>query len=96
MDHAYGIELSHIFKIPSISNEKPSILIGNIRFWSKKAIFQIKKFEILGFLHVEFETLCISSEIQGKKNWNFDWKAGTKMIITFGGCCTEYNLGRAA
>ena len=50
MDHTYGIELSYIFKIPSISNEKPSILIGNIRFQSKKAIFQIKKFEILGIL----------------------------------------------
>ena len=48
MDHTYGIELSYIFKIPSISNVKSSILIRNIRFQSKKAIFQIKKFEILG------------------------------------------------
>ena len=40
--HTYGIRLSHIFEIPSISNEKPSIsmeipsiLIKNLGFRSK-------------------------------------------------------------
>ena len=80
MNHTYGIRLSHIFEIPSISNgklsisnEKPSLWIGNIRFRSKKAIFQIKKFEILGFLRIEIEMLGISSEVLGmSKTWNFD------------------------
>ena len=69
-DHMYGIRLSHIFEIPSISNEKsstsnekPSICIGNLVFRSKNPVFQIKNFEILGFLHIEFEILGNSTEI---------------------------------
>ena len=47
----YGIQLLHIFEIPSISNEKPgisikipSISIENIRFRSKYWVFRIRKF----------------------------------------------------
>ena len=66
----YGIRLSHIFEIPSISNEKPSISIKipsisikNLGFRSKYQVFRIRNFEILGFSHLEFEILDISSEI---------------------------------
>ena len=66
----YGIRLSHIFEIPSISNEKPSISIEiaiisikNLRFRSKYQVFRIRNFEILGFSHLEFEILPNLSEI---------------------------------
>ena len=66
----YGIRLSHIFEIPSISNEKPSISIEiaiisikNLRFRSKYQVFRIRNFEILGFSHLEFEILRNLSEI---------------------------------
>ena len=65
--YTYEIRLSHIFEIPSISNEKPgisvetpSISIGNFRFRSKYWVFRIKYFEILGFEHYEREILSIS------------------------------------
>ena len=71
----YGIRLSHIFEIPSISNEKPSIsiiipniLIENLGIRSKYWVFQFRNFEILGFSRLEFEILGIS------KTWNFDFK----------------------
>ena len=35
MESEYGIRLSHILEIPSISNEKPSISIKNLGFRSK-------------------------------------------------------------
>ena len=65
----YGIKLSHIFETPGISNE-------NLVFQSKYVVFpsitldfdrntgiRIRNFEILGFSHLEFEILVISSEI---------------------------------
>ena len=62
--------MSHIFEIPSISNEKPSvsieipsIWIENLGFRSKYEVFRFRNFEILGFSHLEFEILGISSEI---------------------------------
>ena len=67
-----GIRLSHIFEIPSISNEKLSISIEilsisikNLEFRSKYQVFRIRNVEILGFSHFEFEILGISSEIPG-------------------------------
>ena len=76
----YGIRLSHIFEITTISNEKPSISIEipsisikNLGFRSKYQVFRIRNFEILGFSHLEFEILGISSEIPSiSKTWNFD------------------------
>ena len=69
----YRIQLSHIFEIPSISNEKPSIsikipsiLIENLEFQLKYQVFPVRKFEILDFSHPEFEIRGIS------KTWNFD------------------------
>ena len=66
----YRIRLSHIFEISSISNEKPSISremasisTKNLGFQSKCEVFRIRNFEILGFSHLEFEILGISSEI---------------------------------
>ena len=63
----YGMQLSHVFEIAGISDEKLSIssekhiiLIENLGFRSKKPVFQIKKFEILGLSHIESK---ISSEI---------------------------------
>lgn len=62
----YGIQFSTSFKIPSISNEKlnisnkeSSISIENLVFRSKNLVFQIEKFEILGFSPIEFEILGI-------------------------------------
>ena len=53
-DNYYGRQLSHIFDIPSISNEKPSISIEipiisikNLEFRSKYHVFRIRNFEIL-------------------------------------------------
>ena len=70
MTHEYGIRLSHIFGLPSISSEKPSISIEmpsisieNLGFRSKYWVFRFRNFEILGFSHLEFEILGISSEI---------------------------------
>ena len=67
-----GIRLSHIFEIPSISNEKLSISIEilsisikNLEFRSKYQVFRIRNVEILGFSHFEFAILGISSEIPG-------------------------------
>ena len=40
----YGIRFSHIFEIPNIPNEKPSILIGTFGFRSKNLVFPIKIF----------------------------------------------------
>ena len=62
--------MSHIFEITRISNEKPSIsdeipniLIENLGFRSNYyTIFRIINFEILGFPHLEFVILGISSE----------------------------------
>ena len=79
MSQSYEIRFSHIFEIPSISNEKSSIsngktsiLIGTLGFWSKNLVFQIKIFEILGFPQTAFEILGISSKIPSisKKVWN--------------------------
>ena len=62
--------MSHIFKIPSILNEKlsisieiPSISIENLGFRSKYYVLRIRYFEILGFSHLEFEMLGISIEV---------------------------------
>ena len=56
MPNFYGIPLSHMFEMnsnsnekPSISNQKPCILIQNLEFRSKVLAFHIKKFKILGF-----------------------------------------------
>ena len=54
----YGIRLSHIFEIPSTSNEKPGISIK--MYFDQKPWISI---EILGFSHLEFDILGISSEI---------------------------------
>ena len=61
------IRLSHIFEIPSISNEKvsisnakPSYSIETFAFRSNNLVFQIKKCEILVFSHIQFEILGIS------------------------------------
>ena len=62
----YEILLSYIFEIPSISNEKPSISIGNFGLRSKNSVFQIINFEIPGFSLIEFETLSFS-----KKLWKY-------------------------
>ena len=44
----------------------------------------MRNFEILGFSHLEFEILVISSEIPSiSKTWNF---AGTEKIIIFLAC----------
>ena len=68
------MQFSHIFEKSIISIEKVSISNEkNLVFRSKNPVFQIKKFEILGFLHIEFEILGISSEIPGISNSrNFD------------------------
>ena len=49
-----------------------SISIENLRFQMKKPLFQIINFEILDYLHIEFEMLDIFSEIPSisKKVWN--------------------------
>ena len=42
-------------------------------FRSKNQLFRVWNFEILGFSHLEFEILGISSEIPSiSKTWNFD------------------------
>ena len=79
----YGRLMSNVFQKPNISNKKPSILIANPGFDKKTPVFQIKKIEILGFSHIEFEIIGILSEMASiQKNWYFNQKAGTKKIIT--------------
>ena len=68
----YGRPMSNVFQNRSISNKKPSILIANPGFRSKNPVFHIKKFEILGFFHIEFEIIGILSEMASiLKNWYF-------------------------
>ena len=71
--YSYIFEISNILsEKPSISNEKPRIVIENLGFWLKKMVFQIKNFEVLGFLHTEFEVLSILRKIPSiSKTWNF-------------------------
>ena len=64
------MRVSHIFEISSISNEKRSISyeklsisIGNLGFRSENQVIHFKHFKMLGFSHIEFEILSISSEI---------------------------------
>ena len=65
--------MSQSFEIPSIANEKHRISMENLRFRSKNSVFQIKSFEMLGFLNIEFEILGISSEIPSIwKTWCFN------------------------
>ena len=47
----YGIRLSHIFEIPSISNEKPSILIKILKYFDQEPWIPIK---ILGIFNKKF------------------------------------------
>ena len=47
----YGIRLSHIFEIPSISNEKPSILIKILKYFDQEPWISI---EILGIFNKKF------------------------------------------
>ena len=76
---SYGIILSHIFKMRSISNEKPSISIKiisvsieNFGFRWKYLEFSTRNLKILSFSHLEFEILSISSEIPNiSKTWSF-------------------------
>ena len=70
--YRYGMQLSHIFEIASISNEKPSISIEipsisikNLEFRSKYQALRIRNFEIVGFSPLELEIL-------GMYIWNFD------------------------
>ena len=50
-------------KKPINSNESRNILIQNLEFRSKYEVFQINNFKMLGFLHIWFEILGISSII---------------------------------
>ena len=77
----YGIRLSHIFEISSISNEKSSISIEILK------VFRIRNFEILGFSHFEFEILRTSSEIPCiSKTWNFYKIAGPLVVFIRSKC----------
>ena len=69
----YGMQLSHVFEIPAISNETPSFSIEILIISTKnKWVFRIRNFEILGFT-LEFEILGVLSEIPSiLKTWNFD------------------------
>ena len=67
-DMCYGIRLSHIFEISSISIENLWISIETLGI-------SIQNFEILGFSHFEFEMLGI---------WNFDEIAGTEKLMSLG------------
>ena len=70
----FGILLPHIFEIPSVSkritwyfDQNPQILI------KKPSLFQMKMFEILVFLHIEFEILVLSNKIPStSKTFNFN------------------------
>lgn len=71
----------------SISSEKRSISMENLGFGSKNLLFQIKKFEIPGFLHMEL------------KIWVFDYfenlefrLAGTEMRIMFRDCFYFFHM----
>ena len=70
----YGIRSSHIFEIPRTSNEKHNILIESLGFRPKNSVFQIKNFEILGFLPIDFEILggILSKTPSIWKTWHFD------------------------
>ena len=82
----YGMRLSRMFEIPGISSERPITLIENLGFRSKKTVFQIKKFEILGLSHIKSKILSIlSKKLDISKTWNLDLKAGTEMVIMFCG-----------
>ena len=59
----YGMRLSHIFEIPSISNKKPSFRLEISDFDRTTRYFKSRFFEILGFFHIGFELFGISSEI---------------------------------
>ena len=74
----YQIRLSHIFKIPSVSNEKfsilieiPSISIESFGFWNTTFFeSEILKYQVSYTLNLKY---YISSEILGvSKTWNFD------------------------
>ena len=71
----------------SISSEKRSISMENLGFGSKNLLFQIKKFEIPGFLHMEL------------KIWVFNYfenlefrLAGTEMRIMFRDCFYFFHM----
>ena len=49
-----------------IQMKTSSSSIQNLGFWSKNLAFEIKKFEILDFLHNKFKILDFS------KTWSFD------------------------
>ena len=42
VEHMNGIQLSHIFEIPTILNEEPSISNESLVFRSKNSLLQIK------------------------------------------------------
>ena len=52
-----------VFQMKNISIEIHSISIKTLEFRSKYLVFWIRNFEILGFLHLEFEIVGTSSEI---------------------------------
>ena len=59
----------------------------------KICVESLVDFEILGFSHLEFEILGISSKIPSiSKTWNFDEKAGTKLIMMFNSCFCFFHM----
>ena len=70
----YGTQLSYIFKISSIANEKPSISIEIPSILIEILGFVFRNFEILGY--VEFEILGISSEILNSRYPDDDYILG--------------------
>ena len=62
VEHMNGIQLSHIFEIPTILSEEPSISNENLYFDRKTHYFK-SNFEIRCFSHTEFEILGYKSEI---------------------------------
>ena len=77
MEHIYGIQLSQIFQIPSISNE-------NLVFRLKNSVFQIRNYEMLGFSHTEFEVLGILTEISSiskKVSYSGFWMAPVYIFL---------------
>ena len=72
MPNFYGIPLSYIFEMPlnsdenpSISNQKPCILVQNHGFWSKVSVFRIKKFKMIGF-RSEIPRILTRKPVPGK------------------------------
>ena len=56
-----------------IFSKYPVFQMKNLVFQSKYLVFRFRNFEILGFSHLKFEILGISSEIPSiSKTWNFD------------------------